>query len=145
MITVLEHGVGYAHFDRSARFGNVACGFTAVALLEEVDTPRAAVTAAAVQTQRVDTKRIDTHAHGALSKARGECAQEALAPFGFILLMVFIVAADIRVTRQHVQMTVFDKTFCISLIVGHGLGRTKHTQCKQTYPFVQHFIFLITE
>ena len=141
----MSYGIGYANLYSCASLGNVVSRLATVALLEEVDATCTALAATAIKTQRVNAEGIHTHTDGALGKARGKCTQEALAPFGFILLMVFIVAADIRVTRQHVQMTVFDKTFCISLIVGHGLGGTKHAQCKQTYPFVQHFIFLISE
>ena len=59
--------------------------------------------------------------------------------------MVFVVAADVGVARQYIQVAVFYKTFCISLIVSHGLGSTKYAQREQAYPFVQHIIFLISE
>ena len=145
MIAVLEHSVGHTNFHRSASLGDVVSRFAAGALLEEVDTARAAFTTAAIQTQCVDAESIHTHTYGALGEARAESAEETLAPLCFILFAIFVVTADVGVTRQYIQVAVFYKTFCVSLIVSHGLGSTEYAQSEQTYPFVQHIIFLISE
>ena len=68
-----------------------------------------------------------------------------MAPLCFVVITVFVVAANVSVAYQHIEVAVFYKTFCVSLIISHGLGGTEYTQRKQTYPFVQHFIFLISE
>ena len=145
LIAVLEHSVGHANLHRSASLGDVVSRFTAGALLEEIDTARAAVAATAIQTQCVDAESIHTHTYGALGEARSECAEETLAPFSFVLLVVFVVTADVGVARQYIEVAVFYKTFCVSLIVSHSLGSTEYAQSEKTYPFVQHIIFLISE
>jgi hypothetical protein len=145
LVAVLEHRVGETHFHRSTSLGDVVSRFTAGALLEEVDTARAAFATAAIQTQCIDAESIHTHAHGALGEARSEGTEETLAPFGFVLFVVFVVTADVGVARQYIEVAVFYKTFCVSLIVSHCLGSTQYAQSEKTYPFVQHIIFLISE
>ena len=81
----------------------------------------------------------------AVADAVARFAEETLAPFSFVLLVVFVVTADVGVARQYIEVAVFYKTFCVSLIVSHCLGSTQYAQSEKTYPFVQHIIFLISE
>ena len=68
-----------------------------------------------------------------------------MAPLCFVVITVFVVAANVSVAYQHIEVAVFYKTFCVSLIVSHCLGSTEYAQSEETYPFVQHIIFLISE
>ena len=155
LITVLEYSVGNAELNGSAAFGQVVrCRAwvwlavvikSAVALLEEVDTAGASATFTTVQADSVLANHIHTHTYSALGEAGLELADEALAPFSFVLLAVFVVTADVGVTCCDVQVAVFNETLGLLLVVCHCCRCAQNPQSDQTHPLLQHFlIFLIT-
>ena len=125
--------------------GDVVLGVAAVATLEEVDTAGASATFTTVQADSVLANHIHTHTHGALGEAGLELADEALAPFSFVLLAVFVVTADVGVTCCDVQVAVFNETLGLLLVVCHCCRCAQNPQSDQTHPLLQHIlIFLIT-
>ncbi|MNF28865.1 hypothetical protein D3C84_95590 [compost metagenome] len=116
----------------------------AVFLLEEVDTTGAATALAAVQTQGVQTESVDADTDGALSETGRERTDGRLAPFGLVVVTVFVITIDVGIAQQHFEAAVFNKPLGLGLVVSHGLSGTQHPQCDQTDSLVQHFVFLIT-
>lgn len=111
----------------------------------DFDATRAAATFTTIQANGVLTDHVHTHTDGALGEAGLELADETLAPFGFVLLAVFVVAADVRVACRDVQVAVFNKTLRLGLVVSHCLRSAQNPQSDQPHPLLQHFlIFLIT-
>ncbi len=141
LLTVFDHGVGDARLDGCAALGQVFGSFAAVTLLEEVDTAGAAAAFATVQAQRVLADHVHTHTDSALGEAGLELADEALAPFSFVLLAVFVVTADVSVAYCDVQVAVFNKTLGLLLVVSHCLSSAQNPQSDQTHPLLQHFLY----
>jgi hypothetical protein len=80
-----------------------------------------------------------------LGEAGLKLADEALAPFSFVLLAVFVVTADVSVTCCDVQVAVFNETLGLLLVVCHCCRCAQNPQSDQTHPLLQHFlVFLIS-
>ncbi len=125
--TVAQHGVRETHFGGCAKLGEVGFGMTVVVLREEIDTARAAVTAAAVQAHAVLGDTVYAKADRALGKAGFKGGNKTLAPFAFIVQPIAIIAFDISVTQEQIQMAVVNKTLAIRLLASKRRCRGNNT------------------
>lgn len=97
LVPVAQHGIGDAHFGRRAKLCQIGFCPAVVFLLKEVDAARAALAAATVQTHAILRDTVHAEAHQPFGIAGCKRGDDPLTPFGFVLLALMVVAADIRI------------------------------------------------